>query len=157
MEATCSYWELHQRLFSGQTIDKKHKKIINEQAKHWQQVFKMLVAVVQFLAEKNLAFRGTNENVCNERVHNGNILGLVELVGKFDPVLDTHLRKNKTHEIYNYYLGKDTPNELLDIMATATLNEILKRVKAAKYYAIILDCSPDISHQEQMSNYQVCV
>ena len=36
-------------------------------------------------------------------------------------------------------------------MATATLNEILKRVKAAKYYGIILDCTPDISHQEQMS------
>ena len=151
MEATCSYWELHQRLCSGQTIDKKHEKIINEQAKHWQQVFKRLVAIVQFLAEKNLAFRGTNEDVRNESVHNGNFLGLVELVGKFDPVLDTHLRKIKTHEIHNHYLGKDTQNELLDIMATATLNEILKRVKAAKYYAIILDCTPDISHQEQMS------
>ena len=30
MEATCSYWELHQRLCSGQTIDKKHKKIITD-------------------------------------------------------------------------------------------------------------------------------
>ena len=61
------------------------------------------------------------------------------------------MRKIKTHEIHNNYLGKDTQNELLDIMATATLNEILKRVKAAKYYVIILDCTPDISHQEQMS------
>ena len=106
---------------------------------------------MQFLAEKNLAFRGTNKNVRNESVHNGNFLGFVELVEKFDPVLDKHLRKIKTHEIHNHYLGKDTQNELLDIMATATLNEILKRVKAAKYYAIILDCTPDISHQEQMS------
>ena len=106
---------------------------------------------MQFLAEKNLAFRGTNKNVRNESVHNGNFLGFVELIGKFDPVLDKHLRKIKTHEIHNHYLGKDTQNELLDIMATATLNEILKRVKAAKYYAIILDCTPDISHQEQMS------
>ena len=75
----------------------------------------------------------------------------MELVGKFDPVLDTHLRKIKTHEIQNHYLGKDTKNKLLDIMATATLNEILKRVKAAKYYAIILDCTPNISHPEEMS------
>ena len=75
----------------------------------------------------------------------------MELVGKFDLVLDTHLRKIKTHEIHNHYLEKDTQNELLNIIATATLNEILKRVKAAKYYAIILDCTPDISHQEQMS------
>ena len=91
MEATCSYWELHQRLCSGQTIDKKHEKIINKQVKPWKQVFKRLVAIVQFLAERNLAFKETNENVRNESVHNGNFLGLVELVGKFDPVLDTHL------------------------------------------------------------------
>lgn len=151
MEATWSFWELHQRLCSGQTIDKEREKIVNEHAKHWQQVFKRLVAIVQFLAERNLAFRGTKENVGDESVHNGNFLGLVELLGKFDPVLDTHLRKIKTHEIHNHYLGKDTQNELLNIMATAVLNEILKRVKAAKYYAIILDCTPDMSHQEQMS------
>ena len=106
---------------------------------------------MQFLAEKNLAFRGTNKNVCNESVHNGNLLGLVELIGKFNPVLDTHLRKIKTHEIHNHYFGKDPQNKLLDIMATATLNELLKRVKAAKYYVIILDYTSDISHQEQMS------
>ena len=36
-------------------------------------------------------------------------------------------------------------------MGDAVLKEIVKRIKAAKYFAIILDCTPDISHQEQMS------
>ena len=49
------------------------------------------MAIVQFPAEKNLAFRGTAETVHNESVHNGNFLGLVELLGKFDPVLEEHL------------------------------------------------------------------
>ena len=31
----------------------------NEHTKHWQQVFQRLVAIVQFLAERNLALRGT--------------------------------------------------------------------------------------------------
>ena len=106
---------------------------------------------MQFLAERNLGFRGAEENVGNESVHNGNFLGLVELLGKFDPFLDTHLRKIKSHEIHNRYLEKDIENELLSILATAVLNEILKRAKAAKYCTIILDCTPDMSHQGQMS------
>ena len=73
------------------------------------------------------------------------------MLSKFDPVLDTHLRKIRTHEIFDHELGKDTHNELVDIMAAAILSEILKRVKATKYYAVILDCTPDISHQEQTS------
>ena len=109
-----------------------------------QSTDKRLVAIVPFLAKKNLALRGTHQNVRHENVHNGNFLGLVELVGIFDRVLDTYLRKIKTNEINNHYLGKDNQNELLHIMATATLNEILKRVKVAKYYAIILDCTLDI-------------
>lgn len=151
LEATWQFWELYQRHYSGQTIDKKRELTINKHAKYWQQVFKRLVAIVQFLAERNLALRGTEEKVGNESVHNGNFLGLVELFAKFDSVLEEHLRKVKANEIHNHYLGKDTQNELLDIMATAVLNEILNRVKAAKYYAIILDCTPDLSHQEQMS------
>ncbi len=86
-------WELHQTLCSGQTIDKEREQIANEHAKHWHQVFKGLVAMVKFIGERNLAFRGTEENVCNESVHKGKCLGLVELLGKCDPVLDTHLRK----------------------------------------------------------------
>ena len=142
---------MHQRLCSGQTIDKEHEIIINEHAKHWQQFFKRLVAIVQFHVERNLEFRGTVETVGNENVHNGNILGLVELLGMFDPAIEEHLQKVKTCKICNHCLGKDTQNELLNIMATAVLNEILKCIEAAKYYAIILDCTPDMSHQEQMS------
>lgn len=33
----------------------------------------------------------------------------------------------------------------------ATKGRILDDIRAAKYYAVILDCTPDISHQEQMS------
>ena len=72
LEATWRFWELHQRLCSGQTIDKEHEIIVNEHAKYWQQVLERLVAIVQILVERNLAFRGTAETVGNESVHNGN-------------------------------------------------------------------------------------
>ena len=50
-------WKLHvvtgsyiKDFVVNRPLIKSTKKIINEQAKHWQQVFKRLVAIVQFLA-----------------------------------------------------------------------------------------------------------
>ena len=51
LETTWRFLELHQRLCSVQTINEKHEIIINEHAKHWQQEFKRLVAIVQFLGK----------------------------------------------------------------------------------------------------------
>ncbi|CAN7952242.1 unnamed protein product [Ixodes pacificus] len=37
------------------------------------------------------------------------------------------------------------------MMAASVLKHILERLMAAKYYSLILDCTPDISHTEKMS------
>lgn len=47
--------------------------------------------VITFLSERGLAFRRDNETLGS--VHNGNYLGILELLGKFDPFLDEHLKK----------------------------------------------------------------
>ena len=101
------------------------------------------------MAERNLAFRGSDEHIGSP--HNGIFLGAIELIGKFDPIMLNHIQKVQKKEINATYLGKDIQNELINIMGDAVLKEVIKRIKAAKYFAIILDCTPDISHQEQMS------
>jgi hypothetical protein len=50
-----------------------------------------------------------------------------------------------------HYLGKDIQNQLIRIISEAAREEILENLKNAKYYPIIVDCTPDISKVEQMS------
>ena len=50
-----------------------------------------------------------------------------------------------------YYLGKDIPNELIQLLTGAIKPKILTHAKSAKYVSIYLKCTPDISHIEQMT------
>jgi len=52
---------------------------------YWQQVLERIVAVVKFLATRGLVFRGENEKIGSRL--NGNYLGVLELLSKFDPFL----------------------------------------------------------------------
>ncbi|XP_004205865.3 uncharacterized protein LOC101239811 [Hydra vulgaris] len=149
LQCTLNCYELQQRLSTGLTVDTLNEKLIRQETKRWNQVFERLVASVQFLAERNLAFRGSEEQIGNP--HNGNFLGVIELLGKFDPVMQDHIQKIINKDIHDHYLGKTIQDEVIDTIGQAVLQEIIARIKSAKYFAVILDCTPDISHQEQMS------
>lgn len=41
--------------------------------------------------------------------------------------------------------------EFIIILGDEMENAIIKKVKEVKYYYVIFDCTPDVSHQEQMS------
>ncbi|XP_068233482.1 zinc finger MYM-type protein 1-like [Palaemon carinicauda] len=69
----------------------------------------------------------------------------------FDPVMSEHLRKIRNEETHVHYLGKNIQNELVDILANAIKEEILRNARAAKYFSIIFDSTPDVSHMEQMT------
>ena len=80
------------------------QQLIQKEMQHWSSVLNRIIAIIQFLAERNLAFRGSVDRLFEP--HNGNFLGLVELLAKFDPYVSEHLRRIKNDEIHDHYLGK---------------------------------------------------
>jgi hypothetical protein len=106
---------LHLRLQKNETIDKVSQR---EQL------------IVKFLAEHNLAFRGTNCKL-NQDI-NGIVLGLIEMLAEFDPIMQQHVQHITSNEIHIHYLGPSNQNELISLLATAIRSKILRKVKEAK-------------------------
>jgi hypothetical protein len=78
-------------------------------------------------------------------------LGLVELLGKFDLVMNGHFLRVMSRETHVHYCGKNIQNEIINIIGNSTRDNILGQVRKAKYYSIMLDCTLDINHIEQLS------
>ncbi|KAG8176749.1 hypothetical protein JTE90_003380 [Oedothorax gibbosus] len=76
----------------------------------------------------------------------------MELLAEFDPFLKEHVKNyggpgsGKTN-----YLSSTTYEEVVRIMAQKCREVITSNVRAAKYFSIIVDSTPDISHVDQLS------
>ena len=116
---------------------------------------KRLLDVTLFLSKQNLAFRGhfENENSSNR----GNFLEIIHLIAKYDPVLSNHLsemkrsNEQKAHKKHSVsYLSPSTQNEFISVLAEEVRGHLVKEIIEAKYYGIMFDSTPDISHVDQM-------
>ena len=60
----------------------------------WKKLLSRIIDVTIFLGEKGLAFHGSSLRIGD--VHNGNFLGILELLAHYDPLLQEHISKVKT-------------------------------------------------------------
>eukprot|EP00106_Octopus_bimaculoides_P018138 XP_014785580.1 PREDICTED: zinc finger MYM-type protein 1-like [Octopus bimaculoides] len=131
----------------GANPDFYSKMLSNGKTKVQFSMMQYIVSVAS--SERNMAFRGVSDKLY---IHgNGNFLGEVQLLVKFNLILAEHLPCIQNAETVAHYLGPDNQNELISLISDCILKVITNQEKAAKYYSIVLDCTPDISHQEQIT------
>jgi hypothetical protein len=131
-------------------VDNQLCEQIEEETKYWQKILHRVVETVRFLSVRALSIRGDNEIVGSTK--NGNFLGIIELIGKFDPFIADHLKKYGNPGRGNVsYLSSTIIEEFIELMATKVLLVIVKELKEAKYFSISVDSTPDISHIDQLT------
>ena len=109
-----------------------------------------ITAVICTLAERGLPFRGDNERFGSP--NNGNYLGLLELVAKFDPFLLAHINRYGNSGSGNpSYLSKTICEEMIQLMAKKVKESIVADVKKAGYFSFSVDSTPYISHTDQLT------
>jgi hypothetical protein len=72
-------------------VDKSLIEQIEKEQVYWRQVLNRCVDVISFLCERGLPLRGKDDKIGSTK--NGNFLGFVELLSKYDSFMEGHLAK----------------------------------------------------------------
>lgn len=131
-------------------IDSLMQKQLNDEIIYWQNVLRRVVATVKSLTSRGLALRGVNEKI--GVTNNGNFLMCIELLAQFDPFLSAHIaRYGEKGSGSTSYLSSTTYEEIIAIMANKVIKAVVKELEKAKYFSLVVDSTPDISHSDQLA------
>lgn len=138
-------WTFIQRASKVGKADVQLQSQITKEVEYWSNLLKRVVAVIKKLSSHSLAFRGENDLFGS--TSNGNYMMCLELIAEFDPFLKTHIQNfGNPGQGKTSYLSATICDELIEIMGRSVVETILMEVKASKYFSIIVDSTPDVTH-----------
>uniref|UniRef100_H3AFS3 DUF4371 domain-containing protein n=1 Tax=Latimeria chalumnae TaxID=7897 RepID=H3AFS3_LATCH len=109
-------------------------------------VLNRIVNVTLTLAMSNLAFRGHREIIGEG--NSDNVLSIIELLAKYDPVLAELIRKPKGSTMY---LSPKIRNEIIRLLSDQVTESIVNDIKNAPFYSLLMDTTQDLSKVDQLS------
>ena len=95
----------------------------------------------------NLRFRRSSEELSKD--NKGNFLSIIQLLAKYDTVLDKLLQLPKGSP---KYLSPFIQNERISVLAQEVLRDIKERTTKRSFFANILDTTQDVSKKDQLSD-----
>ncbi|KAL3832338.1 hypothetical protein ACJMK2_023990 [Sinanodonta woodiana] len=127
-------WKEMERLLKLQRgiYEVLERKFQDEKLK-WREILKRVIDIIKHLVSQSLALRGHVETLDSDSP--GNCLATLKLVPSYDTVMAWHLRNT----------------DILSMLANAVLDKIINEIKEAKYFDILFDSTPHISHTEQVA------
>lgn len=101
--------------------------------------------LIRLIAGLGLPFRGHRETAESDKP--GVYLSLLRFISQSDSVLAQHLAINGNIK----YTSKTILEEQIQILGREVRNVLINECKEAKFYTVIADSTPDISHKDQMA------
>ena len=133
-------------------VDAKVIRHYQDQVEKWRDILKRYIDTLLYLSTHNIGLRGSSAMLADAD-RNGNFLGLLQLLAKYDPLLKAHLSEvqdsQQKGKKMTTYLSGTVQNELLELCANKVRSEILKRIRDSKYFGMSCDATPDKSKTEQ--------
>ena len=142
--------ELALRLQLQQKIDKEMQDLMDKQKNKGREIQHSVVEVIKFLCKQNLPLRGHREdpNSRNQENFLETLKLLQNILQSFKKYLSVIQLSSKS---MTTYLSPTIQNELIELLGKKVKHLILEEIKAAKYFSILLDSIPDVSHTDQMA------
>ncbi|XP_025197552.1 zinc finger MYM-type protein 1-like [Melanaphis sacchari] len=140
----CAVYEMWQKNIN---IDKDLENQIRKEASFWRMVHQRLFDIIITLATNSLALRGHREDLSLEGYH-GNFLSIVQLVSRYDQVLNQVLEMPKGS---TRYLSPTVQNEMIECIGKTLEGHLLENIRASPFFAIIMDTTQDLAKVDQLS------
>ena len=131
-------------------IDTDLVKQYKSTIEYWKAVLQRILDVIKFLVSRGLPLRGKDEIFGS--AHNGNYIGILELLAKYDVFLSQHIseyaNKGRGH---TSYLSSTICEEFVGILGNKVLAVICAELSNAKKISVSVDSTPDVTHVDQLT------